>query len=168
MNNKKYVLGLSMFFLLLITLSSVSALGVMPASKTMLIGEKTSYPMKIINTNEADFTAHVIVQGSLADYITVSKEIIVFTKDKENEIISVTVDVPDDILLEEYEYENSVTIITASGANGQITGSVNVVSGLTLVNPYMDAHLPEFGTIAAGVTLVGAFGIFLFTRRNQE
>jgi len=126
--------------LLVLTINLVSGIGVVPSSKDILLDtNQKEFPIKILNSENEEYTVVLYVEGDLEEYISLSKELIEFTENKEEQIVTVKLNIPEGI--EEGEHLNKIIVRKINTANSQITANINLGIKLRITVPYTDAFL---------------------------
>ena len=130
------------FLLLIITSTTVSALGIAPALKEIYLGQKQfSYPIKIINNEKQETTYNIKKTGDLAEYITLSHENINFSKGETSKTITVKVNIPENKEFSGGKHTTRIIITRQNEAEQGIAVNLGVASKLILHAPYGDVDL---------------------------
>lgn len=133
-------ISITILFLLVLTVNLVSGIGVVPSSKDILLDtNQKEFPIKILNSESEEYTVVLYVEGDLEEYISLSKELIEFTEDKEEELIQVNLNIPEGI--EEGEHLNKIIVRKINTETSQITASINLGIKLRITVPYTEAFL---------------------------
>lgn len=138
---KKLIGPVLLFLIMLIIVSQVSALGVMPSSKSMLIDEIQTYTLKIVNNDKLDFTAFLEIQGGLSEYISLSQEKIEFKKTDDIQRVVVTINIPEGLSIGEGDYENYIIIEQKFSQTANVKATVSLAHKLTITKPYSEEAL---------------------------
>lgn len=133
---KKYNIILGLLVLLVISSASVSALGVMPASKKMLVNELDAFELIIVNNDNSNKVVNLDVQGDLKDYIILSKTQVKLKSGTERERLSVNVKIPSDIKLKEGEHINYIIVSQQTENQNEVSANINLAFKLNVVVPY--------------------------------
>ncbi|MCF7872108.1 hypothetical protein K9L97_03675 [Candidatus Woesearchaeota archaeon] len=116
--------------------SNALALGLAPATKEILVKEQSySFPIKIMNNQNEEFIAFINVEGELSEYVSLSEETIIFTKDKDSEIINVNVDLPKIETLPRGKNVVNIVIMQKMPTGNQLSANLAVNFDLIITVP---------------------------------
>lgn len=142
------ILGLVFLFLLVMPLSA--AIGLAPASKQSLLDNADIvYELRIMNEQQDEGEFEIQVTGDLQEHIRLSKNKIVFDKEKKFENIQVILTKPSQ-KLEGGEYITRIIVQKNNVEQNQMIAQIGVASKLIITVPYegvaLDAELfvPNF------------------------
>jgi len=138
---KMNYLLLGLLVLFIISSASVNALGVMPASKKVLINELEAFEIIIVNNDDSNTPVTLDVQGDLKEYITLGKTQVQLKAGKEHERVTVNVNIPSDVKLKEGEHINYIIVGQQTPTTDDVLANINLAFKLNIVVPYSSEAL---------------------------
>ncbi len=145
MINKNYIL-LVIFILGLLTLQSVSAIGITPARTTINFepGIHKVVNFSVLNSEHKDMSVSFSVKGALAQYITLSQEVADFSSSEGSKSFTYTIDLPASFE-NPGKYEGEIVVMEYSRnvrESGTLVGAaLAVITQVHVYVPYPDEYL---------------------------
>jgi hypothetical protein len=162
--NKRNGARIIMILLILILTSSFSTgLGLMPASKTILLGQDSEeFTITIINNDKQDLELAISAQGDLSEYITFDKEKISMMSNEDRADIKVKMNIPSNHDLTPGEHTTKISIMQQATGDGDVSAKLSISFRLTTRVPYDGAYLdinlyaPNFDKTKGGNFIIQA------------
>ena len=157
--------GRTLVFLLLVLLvvMPVYGLGMMPASQTILVGKDSQeFSFTIVNNERQDLVLALSVEGDLAEFVEIDKNLVVLSRDKSSERVNVRVNVPEESNIREGEHITRIFMTQVGRGSGEVSARLGLSFRINTIIPYTNAYLdvklftPNFGEGRSGNFIVQA------------
>ena len=144
MNENKKIGTRIIMILLIITLASsfATALGLAPASRTMLLGQDSDeFTISIINNERKDLELEISAQGDLAEYITFDKNKISMRSNEDRTDVKVKVNIPNNHRLTPGEHTTRISVMQQATGDGDVSARLSVSFRLNVRIPYEGPYI---------------------------
>ncbi len=163
-NNKKIGERIIMLLLIIILASSfATALGLMPASKTILLGQDSEeFTITIINNDKQDLELAITAQGDLSKYITFDKNKISMKSNEDRVDVKVKLNIPHNYELTPGEHTTRISIAQQATNEGDLSAKLGIsfrlITRIPYDGPYLDLNLyaPNFDKTKGGNFVIQA------------
>lgn len=133
---KAICLILPVIALFIFSVHGACALGIAPGERPFVYdGKQIEYEIRIMNDEHRDTVYSIDVTGELAKYVSLSKQVVSFTSDKNDEVVYVKFFIPETEEVSPGEYTVMISVKTSGETKTGVTAYVGVVSRLELTLP---------------------------------